>query len=678
MDVIFLKMISFTCMRDKILELLKDKDYSISELNVLLSLDSKGFITLNKTVNGLIDKKIVVFDEKENKLRLNKFLEGSVRYIDGKAYIIDGRQEYLIVNNDEFTLFEDDDILYELNKNTCKCIEIIRRAKVYVTGIIRQGKKDFYFYSDDKLFKDFKVINFKEFKLKRNYKVRCYISDYQNKFLKIDKVIGHVNDIDTLIESVLLKYDVNKDFNNRVKKDLEKIDSTISLQKRKDLRDKNFITIDGVDAKDFDDAICVETNDEGYKLYVAIADVSYYVKEDSPLDIEARKRGTSIYYPGKVIPMLPELLSNDLCSLKEGVDRYTLTVEMNIDYEANVSSYDIYESLICSKHRMTYPDVNKILEHDEYLLNKYSDIKQMIYDAYNLSRIIDKKRKQAGGINFDSNEAIIELRNNKVVDIKCRIQGKSELMIEDFMIEANKVVASHMYYLDLPMIYRNHDYPKQDKIAAFVKLMEELNYHFKGNIYELESFALNNCLKSFEGSVEYPLVSSMLLRCMSKAVYETSCAGHYGLGLKEYCHFTSPIRRYPDLIVHRMLKKYVFNYSEEINEDVIINTDICKNSNCSEKKATLIERSISDIYKCEFMQDKIGEVFEGVVSYVGEHGFFVKLENTIEGFVGYESPVDYKIGQKVKIILSSVDRVSAKIDFVLYKKKYDRTYKEFY
>lgn len=665
-------------MKDKILNKLKENDYSISELNILLSLDSKDFIKLNKTVNELIDKKIIIFDEKDNKLRLNRFLEGSIRYIEGKAYIIDGRQEYLIVNSDEFTLFEDDDILYELNKNSCKCVEVVRRSKVYVTGIVREGRKEFYFYSDDKLFKDYKVINFKDFKLKRNYKVRCYISDYKNKLLKIDKVIGHVNDRDVLIESVLLKYDVNKEFNNRVKKEVENIDSAINIQDRKDLRNKNFITIDGTDAKDFDDAIFVETNDEGYKLYVSIADVSHYVKEDSPIDIEARNRATSIYYPGKVIPMLPEILCNDLCSLKEGADRYTLTVEMNIDFEANITSYDIYEAVICSKHRMTYPDVNKILEHDEYLLNKYSDIKQMVFDAYNLSRIIDKKRKQAGGINFDSNEAIIELQNNKVMDIKCRIQGKSELMIEDFMIEANKVVASHMFYLDLPMIYRNHDYPKQDRIASFVKLMEELNYHFKGNIYELESFSLNNCLKAFEGSVEYPLVSSMLLRCMSKAIYETSCAGHYGLGLNEYCHFTSPIRRYPDLIVHRMLKKYVFNYSEEQNEDTVLNTDICKIANKREKNAALIERSISDVYKCEYMEDKIGERFEGVISYVGEHGFFVKLENTIEGFVGYDNPVEFKIGEKVKIIVSSTDKVSGRIDFVLYKKKYDRAYKEIY
>lgn len=661
-------------MREKIVELLKERDLSVEELSVLLDCNSKDFVRLNKEVNQLVSDRLAVFDDKNNKIRLNDFYQGEVVYSEGILSVIDGKMEYPVVNGEEYNLFAGDEILYELNRNEAICVSIIKRARIYVTGIIREGKSDFYFYSDDKFFKDYRIVNYKDFKLRRNYKVRCYISDYKNKLLKIDKVIGHINDNGVLEESVLLKYDIRKDFPRKAVKELENIDKTVYIGNRRDLRNKCFITIDGRDAKDFDDAVCIEKEETGYVLYVSIADVSNYVKENSELDKEALRRGTSIYYPGKVIPMLPEILSNDLCSLREGVDRYTLSVKMHIGYDGEISEYDLCESVICSKHRMTYDDVNRILEHDEYLLNKYSDIKQMIFDGYNLSRVIDKKRKQSGGINFESNEAVIVLNKDKVVDIKPRIQSKSEQMIEDFMIEANRVVAGHMFYLDLPMIYRNHDYPKADRIADFVKTVEDMDYHFRGNIYELESYVLNNCLKSFEGSVEYPLVSSLLLRCMAKAVYETGCTGHYGLGLKEYCHFTSPIRRYPDLIVHRMLRKYVFNVNSDYDKDNKKNVVIARDCNKAERVAVSIERAIDDIYKCIYMEDKISQRFEGVISYIGAHGFFVKLENTVEGFVGYEEAEnDFRIGQKVKVIVSSVDKLRGNIDFVLYhKNRYER------
>ena len=661
-------------MREKIVELLKERDLSVEELSVLLNCNSKDFVRLNKEVNQLVSDRLAVFDDKNNKIRLNDFYQGEVVYSEGILSVIDGKMEYPVVNGEEYNLFAGDEILYELNRNEAICVSIIKRARIYVTGIIRERKRDFYFYSDDKFFKDYRIVNYKDFKLRRNYKVRCYISDYKNKLLKIDKVIGHINDNGVLEESVLLKYDIRKDFPRKVVKELENIDKTVYIGNRRDLRNKCFITIDGRDAKDFDDAVCIEKEETGYVLYVSIADVSNYVKENSELDKEALRRGTSIYYPGKVIPMLPEILSNDLCSLREGVDRYTLSVKMHIGYDGEISEYDLCESVICSKHRMTYDDVNRILEHDEYLLDKYSDIKQMIFDGYNLSRVIDKKRKQSGGINFESNEAVIVLNKDKVVDIKPRIQSKSEQMIEDFMIEANRVVAGHMFYLDLPMIYRNHDYPKADRIADFVKTVEDMDYHFRGNIYELESYVLNNCLKSFEGSVEYPLVSSLLLRCMAKAVYETGCTGHYGLGLKEYCHFTSPIRRYPDLIVHRMLRKYVFNVNSDYDKDNKKNVVIARDCNKAERVAVSIERAIDDIYKCIYMEDKISQRFEGVISYIGAHGFFVKLENTVEGFVGYEEAEnDFRIGQKVKVIVSSVDKLRGNIDFVLYhKNRYER------
>ena len=316
--------------------------------------------------------------------------------------------------------------------------------------------------------------------------------------------------------------------------------------------------------------------------------------------------------------MLPDKLCNNLCSLVEGKDRYAVTCQMKISFEGTVTEYEIYPSVIKSKHRMTYTNVNRILDHDKEIVNQYSDICQMIYKAYELSRIVDKTRKAAGGIEFDSSEPVIIEENGKVVDIKLRQQLKAESIIEDFMILANETVASHMFYLDLPLIYRNHNYPKAEKIEKFVEMAEYLGYKFKGNIYEIKSSALQKCLDFFEGKPEFSVVSDSMLRTMSKAIYESTSDIHYGLGLDHYCHFTSPIRRYPDLMVHRMLRKYVFNSMnyDDIENDNIHNNIIASRCNETEKKATLVERDIVDLKKCEYMIDKVGLGFDAVISSV--------------------------------------------------------------
>ena len=355
---------------------------------------------------------------------------------------------------------------------------------------------------------------------------------------------------------------------------------------------------------------------------------------------------------------------------------------MDVSYNGEVEAYEIYPSVICSKHRMTYSNVNKILGHDKELLDKYRDITNMIYNAYSLSRIANKVRRSKGGIEFESNEPIIIEEKGKVVDIQIRKQDKAELMIEDFMILANTTVASHMAYLGLPLIYRNHDYPKQEKIDSFINTMEKFGVTFKGNPYKIESKVLNKCLEKFEDSDDYYLVSEMLLRCMAKALYSHNCSGHYGLGLEHYCHFTSPIRRYPDLIVHRMLKKYVFNYSEDIDEDNIKNENIAKKANEREKKATSIERAIVDLKMCEYMSDKIKQTFMATICSITNYGFYVRLENGVEGLVhiknldGYfyldhnnnlsdDFGTTYKISQRVKVKLIAVDLNNRNIDFVV-------------
>ena len=664
-------------MQKRIIDLLDKKPQSIDEIAKNLKIrESNDFINLTKEVNKLIEEN-KCFEEKGIIYSLNNYAIGTVDIYKDKAYV--ENKEIKCGNN---FLFDGDKIVYKENKHEAMLIKIIERNITYVYGTTLIRKNKLYFFSDDIRLKNFKVTNFKDFKLKPFYKVRTYISDYNKKLLKIDKVIGKIDDEETLIDTILLKNDAPKPFSNKVLKEASSLNKEIILDKRIDLRNKTFITIDGEDAKDFDDAIYVEKNDNGYQLYVSIADVTYYVKENSALDKEAYKRGTSIYYPGKVIPMLPFDLSDDLCSLKEKEDRYTLTCQMDIDYSGNVMTYDIYPSIICSAHRLSYNNVNKILIHDKEVIKKYEDVVPMIYSAYKLSRIINKKRREEGGIEFESNEPIIIEENDKVIDIKQRIQTESELMIEDFMIMANKTVAGHMFYLNYPLIYRNHDYPKTEKIDRFISLMAKFDYKFKGNKYQIEAKSLQKCLNSFKETTDYSLISEILLKSMSKALYSHNCLGHYGLGLDEYCHFTSPIRRYPDLIVHRMLKKYLFDQNlNDIDIDNIKNEEIAKKANEREKKATNIERQILDLKKCEYMKDKINKTFVGTIVSIVPYGFYIRLNNTIEGLVhiknldGYfnldeddnltNGIITYKIGQAVKVKLLSVDLDNRNIDFVL-------------
>jgi len=670
-------------MIDSILKLLKKEPLTISELNDKLKLKTaEEFINLNKTINKLIEDN-TCFEVKDKIYSFENYQIDTIKRYDEFFYIGKG---YSISNTSQFGLTYGDEIIYSVNKGNAYCIKVLKRKNIYVLGTIKR-KRSLSLFTDDVRFASYHVTNFKEYdkQLKHNTRVRAYISDYVKKELKIDTIIGDINDKDILIKTILMFNDAPKSFSKETKKQLGEIDKIISLENRKDLRELSFITIDGDDSKDFDDAIYVSKNDGGYILYVSIADVSNYVQEKTPLDKDALKRGTSIYYPGHVIPMLPELLSNDLCSLNEHVDRYTITCQMNIDFDGTIKTYDIYPSVINSKKRCTYSKVNKLLEHDEKIISEYADIKDMIYTSYELSRILDHKRKEHGGIEFESNEPIIIEEDGKVIDIKIKETGKAELLIEDFMIIANTTIASHMYYLGYPLIYRNHDYPKPEIIEKFVELMKDFDYTFKGNIYELKSSQLQKCLDTFNNKEEYSLISDYLLRSMAKALYSINCNGHYGLGLEHYCHFTSPIRRYPDLIVHRCLRKYLFENSiSDIDKDNIKNEKLALSSNEAERKAITIERNILDLKKCEYMSNKIGEIFDGIISSVVSYGFYVELNNTIEGLVhisnleGYfeffddtltNGEIRYKVGQKVKVRLADVDLNKRTIDFYLISKR---------
>ncbi|MDD5792422.1 MAG: ribonuclease R [Erysipelotrichaceae bacterium] len=584
--------------------------------------------------------------------------------------------------HDDF-LYPDDDVIYLINRSKARIIKVIRHNLVYITGKISINHHQLSFEPLREYYTRFKLVGKNKTELKNGEIIRCYISNYERREITIDKILGDENDPDVLVESILSGFDVPRIFPKKVLLEADSFDREITLDKYRDYEDltgKMLVTIDGDSAKDFDDAIYVERNDQGYRLIVSIADVANYVKPLSNLDIEARKRGTSIYYPNAVIPMLPEELSNDLCSLMPDVNRLTMTCDMVISMAGDVLDYRIYEAIIRSHYRLTYSRVNRFYEGEDFEDKELSD---MLKDAKALSDIIERKRKENGCLDFASTELDIRMEGKEVVDIRRRESGIAEAVIENFMIKANETVALHLHYLDYPMIYRVHDNPKPDKIVAFADFVGRLGYTFKGNKLALKLSQLSDCLNSFIGSDEYEVVSDNLLRSMAKAKYSTQCLGHYGLGLSDYCHFTSPIRRYPDLIVHRMIKKYVIkkDYSE-MDKDNSLNEQAALLSNMREKIATQIERDIDDLRMCQYLENYIGYVFEATISSVTAFGFFARLDNGIEGLVHiktlagyyeyeegrlYSEEGSYELGQRIKVKIMAVDKLKRNIDMIALK-----------
>lgn len=672
-------------MKRELLELLNLGPLNMEALKQKLGIeDVKGFVALNKSLNELQERQEVVLIKDEYHL-VSDYLRGFVRLRRGGGYLQWGNGEYEIMGFKGSGLFKNDEVLFELVKNRAQVVSVLNRGLTYVVGVVRSKNNRRRFLADDPLFKNFEVVNLNSFKgLKDLHKVRCYIADYRRRLLKIDEIIGFSYEEGIGVKSILLSYNVPQEFPAACLKEAE-CEIAIDNRGRKDLREHCFVTIDGDDSKDFDDAICVEENAEGYVLYVAIADVASYVPEGSALDREALKRGTSIYYPGHVIAMLPENLSNNLCSLMPSKDRLTLTVELHYDFNGKLIQQDIYPSIICSKKRLTYGKVNRLFASDAQVKEEYSDVAKMLYSARILYGLLHERRMKRGGIDFVSDECVIKEESGKVVDVTLRQSGVAEKLIEDFMIAANVAVAEELYFLDLPCVYRNHDIPKADNLETYIATAETMGYRFRGNRYDLTSNQLADSLEYFVGRGEYEVLSALLLRCMVKAKYSNVSLGHFGLGLEHYCHFTSPIRRYPDLLVHRMLWHFLFKH--EIADTAVVNEHneaLINNCNQREKVAVEVERDIVDLKKCEYLREHLGEVYEGVISGVTSFGFYVKLPNTIEGLVhvstlrGYfdlqadgsltNGEEHFGLGEGVKVKVAAVDMYRATIDFEYLRK----------
>ena len=456
----------------------------------------------------------------------------------------------------------------------------------------------------------------------------------------IVSILGSPKDTEALISSLLLNEGIEEKFPNEVLRELDKIDEDFSdeLENRKDLRHLDIITIDGSDAKDLDDAVYVEKTEDGYKLFVSIADVSYYVRENTELDTEALKRGNSIYLVDRVIPMLPRKLSNNLCSLNPNEDKLTFTVEMDLDKRGKVIKNDFYKSVIKSKYRMTYENVNTILEKDEdleeyrNLYDKYRKIDEMLKNMLELSKIIRSNKKRRGSIDFELPEIKVVLDENKAVkDIVLRSRGEAERIIEDFMVIANETVAEKLFWEEIPAIYRVHEDPDKAKVQALNETLIKFGYSLKG-LEEIHPGKFQNIIERTTGLPEGYLIHKLILRAMQRARYANKNLGHFGLASKYYLHFTSPIRRYSDLIVHRMLGRSIEKFmSEKEKAKYGANFEaIASSISRTERVADKLEEDSVKIKLIEYMQDKIGQVYIARLSGMNKNKIFMELENHIE------------------------------------------------
>lgn len=528
------------------------------------------------------------------------------------------------------------------------------------------------------------------------HKVVVEITDYGKEGKKpegkVVEILGHINDPGTDILSIVRAYNLPVEFSERILKQVENVSnevSTADMAGRMDLRDWQTVTIDGEDAKDLDDAITLTREGEYYQLGVHIADVTNYVQEHSALDVEALKRGTSVYLVDRVIPMLPHKLSNGICSLNAGENRLALSCIMTIDKKGNVIDHNIAETVIKVDRRMSYTSVKKILEdQDEAEIRVYEELVPMFERMEELAAILRKKRMSRGSIDFDFPETKIILdKQGRPVEIKPYERNVATKIIEDFMLIANETVAQDYFWQELPFVYRTHENPDTEKIRKLSTFINNFGYTMKIGQDEIHPKELQKLLTKIDGTPEEALISRLTLRSMKQAKYATVSTGHFGLATPYYCHFTSPIRRYPDLQIHRIIKDNLrgrMNAKRIAHYEKIL-PEVAKHSSETERVADEAERETEKLKKVEYMSGHIGEIFTGVISGVTEYGFYVELPNTIEGMVhvttltddyfhysadtyelvGEVTNIHYKLGQKVSVMVMETDKIMRTIDFRL-------------
>jgi len=700
--------------RDNIINILKncDKAVDIYELQDLLGLTEVSDITeMNDELRKLEDEVIIYRSNKDKYMMLDKsHLRKGVMRTNKKGYgfvEIENMEDDVYIPQDDMNgAIHDDIVLVEitskmhLDRLEGRVLRIIERKVKRYIGLINFDDKGVGHITldDNKIKLNIEIPKDKSLNAVDGHKVVVELGKKINNNLRYEgevvEIIGHVNDPGVDILSIIYKYNINVDFPEDVKSEVADMPMEVTdfdLRGRKDLRDQVIFTIDGDDTKDIDDAISIKKFPNGeYELGVHIADVSYYVKEGSPLDNEAMERGTSVYLVDRVIPMLPHELSNGICSLNPGVDRLAISCVMKFDANGKQLDYEIFPSIIKSRIQMTYKKVNSILENN-VVPEGYEEYEKDLRLMAELADILRKAKIKRGYIDFGVDEAKI-LVDEKCVptEIVLRDRGVGENLIEDFMIAANECVATHVYFMNLPFIYRVHEYPKEEKIRSFLGFVSSLGYQINGNIKDVKPTTIQKIVSQLEDKPEFKILSSLLLRSMQKAVYKPENLGHYGLASSCYTHFTSPIRRYPDTTVHRLLRTYLFDGKIDMTtirkwEEKLVY--IAEHSSERERASVDCEREVEDMKMAEYMEKHIGEEFEGMISSVTSFGMFVELDNLIEGLVpiremndffhfdeekmtltGEKSNIRYRIGERVIVKVIRASKEDKTIDFEVVKK----------
>lgn len=696
-------------MKEKILEILKEetKGQNINEINNKLHLRGMEEITeLEDNLKELVTEGVLHMSKnreymlmsntkslKVGKLRINK---------NGNGFVECEPEDIFVHSNDLNGAINGDFVEVEIKTRLNDpepegyIRNILKRDLKNVVGEMVKDKKTLAFKPDDEKLNIAVKLTKESMKgcVEGHKVIISIIKEIGNRtFLgKVEKIIGHKNDPGVDILTIAAKHSIETEFSEDVKRELKNIPDEVcenDLIGRTDLTKEMIFTIDGDDTKDIDDAISVKRDGKNYVLGVHIADVSNYVKVGSALYDSAFSRGTSSYLADTVIPMIPHQLSNGICSLNPEVIRLTISCVMTIDGNGKVISYDIFPSYIKSRKQMTYKNVNKILD-ENIIPEGYGEFADTLKLMHELSKILRQEKINRGYIDFGIDEAkVIQDENGKAIDIVKRIQGTGEKLIEDFMIAANETVATHISNLDLPFIYRVHDLPNAEKIEDFSNLIKQMGYQIHTNLSKITPVTMQKLLNEFRDKDEFVILSDMLLRSMKKAIYSTNNIGHFGLASKNYTHFTSPIRRFPDLTVHRLLRTYLFENRidmETINFNAKYLIDVADHSSETEVNSVEAERDVLDMKMAEYMESHIGEEYEGIISGVTNFGMFVELDNLIEGLVhistldGFYTYVPemlslisankknkYRIGDKVKIIVTNANKNQGIIDFELVK-----------
>ena len=699
-------------MREEIIELLGKEKRALSATEICDKLNLNTAGELKKLLDELriLEEGYTVYRSNKDKYMLfenSHLLKGRLS-VNKKGFgfvIVDGRDEdiYIDAKNMNGALNNDLVVVEELKgqngkKTEGRVVKVLKKENNLIVGEYKIIDGNPHFIPDDKKLRMEIILDNKDLDdLVDGHKIQVSIVKEMGKYKylgEVVKIIGHKNDPGVDILSIIYDHGINDVFTDEVMEEVNALPSEVldgDRKDRKDLTDMTIFTIDGDDTKDIDDAISISKKGENYNLGVHIADVSYYVKEGTALYKEAYSRGTSVYLVDRVVPMLPHKLSNGICSLNPNVDRLAISCIMEITPNGKIVSHDIFESVIRSRIQMTYKKVNKIL-NDEETPEGYEPFKDDLKLMWELAKILRKEKLARGYLDFDVDEPKILVDENcKPYDVVLRERGKGENMIEDFMIAANETVAEHVFYMGLPFVYRVHEVPDNEKVEEFLNSISMLGYHVVGDRNFVYPKSMKKILDQLRDKEGFEILSTLLLRCMKKAVYKPENLGHYGLASKCYTHFTSPIRRFPDTTVHNLLRKYIFNEPNDKELNRLIEyweenlPALCDHASEKERDSIDCERDVESMKMAEYMESHIGEEYDGTISSVMNFGLFVQLDNMIEGLVhiseikgdyytfdetthtlrGEKKGKMYKLGQKVRVVVTNASKENSTIDFNL-------------